>query len=107
MNLKEALDILRTRSRSGWDIRPTKDKKKFDFYFSDGDFYKTLEAREVISWARCWTSDNKQNTTHKGLAKEFRHRKNRAAERNAIASQDFDKLPVGKGRRALAADDDI
>lgn len=50
-------------------------------------------ARELIKLAKVWSSDNNQNTAVKENVKLFSKRKNRTKTRDAIKTEDFDKIP--------------
>lgn len=50
-------------------------------------------ARELIKWAKAYSSENNQNTTIKRHVKKFDNDKNRSATRDALRTEEFDKIP--------------
>lgn len=55
--------------------------------------FEELDARETVSYARCWTNENNQTSSIKKNIKRFGKKKNRAATRNCIQAKRFDKIP--------------
>lgn len=49
--------------------------------------------REIIKWARVYTSDNNQNTKFKEPLKKYDHIRNRRATKKAIKEENFDNIP--------------
>lgn len=102
MNTKEAIKILKERVSYIHTIE--KDGKNFVVYYKawiiESDVYS---ARQLIKWAKSYTSENNQNTASKRNVKKFDNGKNRTATRDAIKSENFDKIP----QRGKVAMDDI
>lgn len=106
MNLKEALKII--KDRGWWTITPVEGSDdRFISTLDNGTFPEELTSREVINLARDYTSDCRSNTRTKSNVKHFGKRKNRAAERDAINTEDFDSIPQIKGRKGRVKDADI
>lgn len=88
MNTKEALKILKEQGYS-FEVCGKK-------YYQLPGYYE-YSARQLIKWAKCYTSEHKFNTAWKSPLKEFRHRKNRAKTKDDIHHERFDNF--GKGLR--------
>ena len=54
---------------------------------------ENVTARELIKMAKIYSSENNQNTAIKKNVKKFDNDKNRAATRDVIKTEDFDKIP--------------
>lgn len=96
LNLEKALKILKDK---GWHLQKEEnlgDKRGQPRYIEkssiDGKPWVYTQ-REVIKWARVYTSDNNQNTKFKEPLKEFDHIKNRRATKKAIKEENFDSIP--------------
>lgn len=110
MNLKEAIEILK---RQGYTIQQVADSGKMynakspcdpnqpkNITFASG---KTIDindwrytARELIKWARCYTSDSNRNTKFKSTVKFFDHRKNRRRTKQCLKNELYDNIPSRK-----------
>ena len=110
MNLKEAIEILK---RQGYTIQQVADSGKMYkavspcdpdqprfITFTNGrviDIYHWLyTARELIKWAREYTSDSKRNTKLKSTIKFFDHRKNRRRTKQCLKHKLYDNIPSKK-----------
>jgi hypothetical protein len=107
MNLKEAIEIIK---REGYNVQKVGDEYKAVrpctpneprlVRFSSGrviDIYRCLyTAQELISWARCYTSDSKRNTKFKSTVKFFDHRKNRRKTKQCLKHELYDNIPSKK-----------
>ena len=88
-NAAQAFEFLNTVKVRGFEMI-TKDL--YQETWSDGEPI-TYSARELIKLARVWSSDNLQESTRKKGLKSKRNRKNRASQRNILATEEFDKIP--------------
>ena len=77
--------------RKGWRIEMVNANLYLDHY-SDGEPIE-YTARKLIKLAKVFSSDNNQNTAVKENVKLFSKRKNRTKTRDAIKTEDFDKIP--------------
>jgi hypothetical protein len=75
----------------------------YTFKMYDGSL-RQYTARELINLAKDYSSSSKRNTTMKKNVKHFSNSKNRTKTRDALATEDFDKIP---NRNAPVAEDDI
>lgn len=89
------------------------EKKQFRIEKVNKDLYQDhlydgepidLTAREVIKLAKAYTSENKQSTSIKKNVKHFSNGKNRSKTRDALKTEDFDKIP---GPTDVVAEEDI
>lgn len=93
MNFEKAVKII--RERLNWkNATVDKKNKTITLFWGDGSEWKTLSAREAISFARCRTHDYSE--TPKQIVKEASKGKDRTAARDAINKGDFDSIPKGK-----------
>lgn len=93
MNTQDAIKILKKLN-----YRITKVPKGFELTFGcDPDpHHGVMSARELIKMAKCYTSENNQNTAAKSNLKHYDTRKNRAATKEIIRGENFDKLSPGQ-----------
>lgn len=102
MNTEEAIKILR---REGYTVALEENlgDKKVQRYIIDREFSCPndkpflMTARELIKWARCYTSENNHNSAIKRNIKEFDHIKDRRATKRAIKEERWDDIPL-KGK---------
>jgi hypothetical protein len=52
-----------------------------------------ITARKLIKWAKAYSSENNQNTALKKNLKRFDKKKNHTATRDALKTEEFDKIP--------------
>lgn len=93
MHVAEAIQTLKKRLDYIHSIEPIGKnlyKVKYAAWIIDEE---ERTARQLIKWAKVYTSDSKQNTMIKRNIKHFDHKKNRSATRDAINSNDFEKIP--------------
>ena len=91
MNIKEALKILK---REGYRIEKAGDKY-IDLPESGRKQYE-YSARQIIKWARIYTSADKRRTSLKGTLKYYHKRKNRRISKNKINHKKYDDLSSNK-----------
>lgn len=92
MNTQEAIKHLKSIGffveplfPSGYKIRKI---GQSDYPWND-DIYSS---RELVKFAKCYSSENNQNTAFKKMIKTFDKSKNRAKTRNLLAAKDEEKL---------------
>lgn len=93
MNTAEAINHLKNRKHWIHSIHKTGRNLynvKYKGFILEGE---VLTARELIKMAKAYSSENNQNTAIKKNVKKFDNDKNRAATRDAIKSDRFDKIP--------------
>jgi len=90
MNINEGIEILKGR---GWKIVKL-DSGNLNALHPRWSDYVEYTSREFIELARCYTHENKRTTSINQSTKKEHNRKNRSATRNAINSDDFDKIPL-------------
>lgn len=88
MNTKKAMKILREQG-----ISVEQDDKNFILEYKGFDFYETLSGRELIKYAKNYTSENNRNTSFKSSVKHFDNRKNRQATREKLSHEMYDDIP--------------
>lgn len=103
MDVDEAIEIL--KKQQNWFHSVEKIGKNLYKVKYRGGYRQedTMTARELIKSAKVYSSENNQNTAIKRNVKKFDNDKNRTATRDAIKSENFDKIP----QRGKVAMDDI
>lgn len=108
MNLKEAIEILKRKNYIVTQIGDkyrvkepcTPNEPRFVKFTSIKKLIdinnKILSSRELIKWAKIYTSDNNQETKLKSLVKFCDHRKNRRKTRQLIKHELYDRIPSKK-----------
>lgn len=100
MNTEEAIKILR---REGYTVTPEEnlgDKRGQPRYIVDREFNLPngkpffYTARELIKWAKCYTSENNRTTAMKRNIKKYDRIKNRRATKKAIKEERWDDIPL-------------
>ena len=92
MNTHEAIKILKNK---GWKIVKL-DSGNLNVLHPRWSDYDEYTPREFIELARCYTHENKRATNINQSTKKEHNGKNRSATRNAINSDDFDKIPLNR-----------
>lgn len=103
MTVNQAIDTL--KKRKDWFHTAEKIGKNLYRVTYRGGYLQeeTLTAREIIKIAKAYSSENNQTTTIKKNVKKFDNAKNRSATRDAIKTEDFEKIP----QNGKVATDDI
>jgi cob(I)alamin adenosyltransferase len=97
MNIKEAIKLV--KENCSWCVNIRKVNKnlyKIQHNLFEGGEY-SYTSRELINLAETWTSNNKQSTALSKIVKRYTKKKDRAATRDLINTEQFDKIPQ-KGR---------
>jgi hypothetical protein len=94
MNTTEAKKILLERGFVNEIVLLKGRKKAEDTWILKYDWGENiLSNRQLIKTAKCYTSENCQNTYLKSNLKEESRTKERASERDSINKEDFDAIP--------------
>jgi hypothetical protein len=88
MNLQKAIKIIKERGFCSVEKIPNKAKNEERWQVDNF----TYTDHELIAYARGYTSDI--NRSYKKHVKHFNSRKERTAERSALAHEDYDKIPL-------------
>lgn len=92
MNVNWAIDHLLKKGDTGIHSIEN-DGQKYIIKFSKHNFQLEYSARELIKFAKVYSSDNPQHTAIKRSLKKYTHRRNRSHTRDLINMEDFDKIP--------------
>lgn len=110
MNTEEAVQILRGQ---GFIVTPSNTWKSFKVtYPTDSEIHETIwsgkkgrtelynkdrySPREIIKWAKTYTSDSPGKTAFKKPLKEYQAKRDRRKTKQAIKHQDIDSIPLNK-----------
>jgi uncharacterized protein with WD repeat len=87
--LKERKDWFHTAEKIG--------KNLYRVYYRGGYLQEdTMTAREIIKSAKAYSSENNQETAIKKNLKKYSNCKDRAATRDNLRKEEFDKIPSKK-----------
>lgn len=92
MNTKDAIKHLKS---IGWFVEPIFPNRYNIRRIGQSDYPwtgKGYSARELVKFAKCFSSENNQSSAMKKNIKKFDKKKNRAKTRNLLASKDEEKL---------------